>query len=75
MQKLFAILLLIAALLLSVAALATLHNLINIAAARPETISVVNMMIGQGILIICLLALARVLLRHAHTRWRGGRTD
>jgi hypothetical protein len=43
-------------------ALATLINLIFIS-TRPETISVVNTLIGQGVLIIILLVLATVLFK------------
>lgn len=62
MNKLVAIIQLIASALVSVMALATLINLIFIS-TRPETISVVNTLIGQGVLIICLLVLARVLFK------------
>ena len=62
MNKLVAVIQLVASAGLSVMALATLINLIFIS-MRPETISVVNTLIGQGVLIICLLVLARVLLR------------
>lgn len=62
MNKIVAIIQLIASALLSIMALATLVNLIFIS-MRPETISVVNTLIGQGVLIICLLVLARVLFR------------
>jgi hypothetical protein len=47
---------------LGIFALATAVNLILIS-MRPETISVVNAIIGQGILIICMLALASISLR------------
>lgn len=46
---------------LVIIAIATTDNLVRIA-LRPETISVVNTMIGQGVLIICALAMARILL-------------
>ena len=62
MSKLVAILQLLASALVSVMALATLVNLVFIS-TRPETISVVNTLIGQGVLIICLLVLARVLFK------------
>lgn len=62
MNKLVAIIQLIASALVSVLALATLINLLFII-TRPETISVVNTLIGQGVLIICLMVLARVLFR------------
>lgn len=62
MQKIIAVLQLIASALVSIMAMATLVNLIFIS-TRPETISVVNTLIGQGVLIICLLVLARVLFK------------
>lgn len=62
MNKLIAVIQLITSALVSVIALATLINLIFIS-MRPETISVVNTLIGQGVLIICLLVLARILLK------------
>ena len=59
MKKFLAIVLFMVALLLVISAVATAINLILIS-MRPETISVVNTIIGQGILIILLLALARI---------------
>jgi len=48
-------------------AFSTLVNL-GFIIMRPETISVVNAIIGQGILAICLLALARLLFRNGNRR-------
>ena len=62
MNKLIALLQLLATVVLGIFALATAVNLILIS-MRPETISVVNAIIGQGILIICMLALASISLR------------
>lgn len=62
MNKLLAVIQLIASALVSVMALATLINLIFIS-TRPETISVVNTLVGQGVLIILLLVLAKVLFK------------
>ncbi|MBL4580549.1 MAG: hypothetical protein JKY29_01925 [Gammaproteobacteria bacterium] len=62
MNKLLAVCQLIASALMSVMALATLINLIFIS-TRPETISVVNTLIGQGVLIVLLLVLATVLFK------------
>ena len=59
MNKLVALLQLLATVVLGIFALATAVNLILIS-MRPETISVVNAIIGQGILIICMLALASI---------------
>lgn len=62
MNKLVALLQLLAAIVLAIVALATLVNAILIG-TRPETISVVNAFIGQGVAIVALLALATVSLR------------
>ena len=62
MNKLVALLQLLATVVLGIFALATAVNLILIS-MRPETISVVNAIIGLGILIICMLALASISLR------------
>jgi membrane protein YdbS with pleckstrin-like domain len=62
MNKLLAVIQLITSALVSIMALATLVNLIFIS-TRPETISVVNTLIGQGVLIIILLVLATVLFK------------
>lgn len=70
MNKLIAILQLITALVLTIASIATVINLVLIS-TRPETISVVNALIGQGILIICLLVISRILLRKGLAGMRG----
>ena len=62
MTKFLAIVQLIVAALLAVMAAATVVNLAFIS-MRPETISVVNAIIGQGILAACLAAGATVLYR------------
>ena len=62
MNKFVALLQLLATVVLGIFALATAVNLILIS-MRPETISVVNAIIGQGILFICMLALASISLR------------
>ena len=62
MAKFIAILQIVAAAILGVTALATALNLLLIS-TRPETISVVNALIGQGLIIVCMIALARVLYR------------
>jgi hypothetical protein len=51
----------LAAILFFIAA-ATLINMVLIA-MRPETISVVNTIIGQTVMIVCLVALGRILWR------------
>lgn len=70
MNKLIAVLQLFTALILTVASIATVINLLFIS-TRPETISVVNTMIGQGVLIICLLVISRILLKKGLLGWRG----
>ncbi len=62
MNKFIAVLQLIGSAVVSLMALATLINLILIS-TRPETISVVNTLIGQGVIIICFLVLGRVLFK------------
>ncbi|MBT3530789.1 MAG: hypothetical protein HOF74_09325 [Gammaproteobacteria bacterium] len=62
MQKLSSILKILLSGLLLIAALATAVNLILLT-MRPETISVVNALIGQGVIIIALLAFSRVMFR------------
>ena len=62
MKKIIGLIQLLAALLLLISAMATGINLVLIS-MRPETISVVNVIVGQGILIIILLALANLCLR------------
>ena len=66
MNKLLAVIQLITSALVSIMALATLINLIFIS-TRPETISVVNTLVGQGVLIIILLVLATVLFKKGLT--------
>lgn len=62
MNKLIAGIQLLASALMSIAALMMLVNIIFII-PRPETISVVNVLIGGGVLVVCLAALARVLFK------------
>lgn len=71
MQKLKAFIQILLGGLLAVAAAATLVNLLFIV-TRPETISVVNAMIGQGVIIICLAALARIMLRRGKALLAAG---
>ncbi|MFT4862482.1 MAG: putative membrane protein YwaF [Pseudohongiellaceae bacterium] len=60
MNRLVSILQIIGAALCSVIAATTLINLIYIS-QRPETISVVNAIIGQGVLIIAFAAISKIL--------------
>jgi len=69
MNKLVAVIQFITSALVSVMALATLINLIFIS-TRPETISVVNTLVGQGVLIIILLVLATVLFKKGLAGWK-----
>ena len=62
MKKILWFIQLFLALLLLILALATGFNLILIS-MRPETISVVNVIIGQGVLIVLLLAFANLCLK------------
>lgn len=68
-RRLLGVLQVLLALPPAVAAAATLVNLLLII-PRPETISVVNVMIGQGVLVVCLSALAWTLLRRGVRRLR-----
>lgn len=61
MTKFTAIAQIVAAVILLVIVAATAINLVLIA-MRPETVSVVNTMIGQIFIMACLAALAKILL-------------
>ncbi len=74
MSKFFSVLQLLLAVLAAALAVATLVNLVLIS-SRPETISVVNAIIGQGLLIVCLAAFARVLGRKAWRALSGETSD
>ena len=67
MNRFYAVLQIVLALLLLAFALATFINLLFIA-FRPETIWVVNVFIGQGLMIACLGALGRILLKKGRAR-------
>jgi membrane protein implicated in regulation of membrane protease activity len=69
MSKFLAVLQIIAAILLAVLALATLVNLALIS-TRPETISVVNAMVGQGVVIVCLAAASNIIFRRGLEKYR-----
>jgi|TARA_R110001592_G_scaffold294497_2_gene564320 uncharacterized protein HemY len=69
MERLFGIFQLLFAGVFAASAIGTLINMVFIA-ARPETISVVNVIIGQSLLIVCLLALARILFKKGTVRIR-----
>ena len=74
MNKFFSALQLVLAVLAAALAVATLVNLVLIS-SRPETISVVNAIIGQGLLVVCLAAFARALGRKAWRALSGETSD
>ena len=75
MSRVIAVLQLLVAVIIAVVVVATSINLILIS-TRPETISVVNTMIGQGVLIICMVAIANILLRKGLRALKAeGRSD
>ena len=74
MNKFLSVLQLLLAVLAAGLAVATLVNLVLIS-SRPETISVVNAIIGQGLLIVCLAAFARILGRKAWRALSGETSD
>ncbi|MFM1897138.1 MAG: hypothetical protein RLZZ385_2212 [Pseudomonadota bacterium] len=67
MERFFAILQIFLAGLFLLMAASTLVNMVLIA-FRPETISVVNALIGQTVLIVCFLALSRLLFKKGRAR-------
>ncbi len=68
--KILAVLQIILAGLLFLASLVTVINFLFIV-FRPETISVVNALIGQGVIVICMMALARILLKKGRSGLTG----
>ena len=74
MNKFFSVLQLLLSVLAAGLAVATLVNLVLIS-SRPETISVVNAIIGQGLVIVCLVAFARILGRKAWRALSGETSD
>jgi len=74
MHKLLAVLQIVLALILLVIAAGTLINMVLIA-MRPETISVVNTLIGQTLMIVCLVALGRILLKKGRAKYAAGSDD
>lgn len=69
MSRLIAVGQLLLAAILAMFALFSLANILFIA-SRQETISVVNAFIGLGVLVVCLAALARILLKKGLANWR-----
>ena len=74
MSRFLAVLQLGLGLLLLIAAATTLINLIFIA-PRPETISVVNAIVGQLVVIVCFVALGRILMRRGWSKWKMSGTS
>ena len=74
MNKCYAAAQLLIAAILAIASIATLVNLILIV-PRPETISVVNTIIGQGVIIIFLSAMARILFRKGMAGMKSSVSD
>lgn len=72
MNRVLAVLQLGLALILFLFALATLVNMVLIT-TRPETISVVNTIIGQTVVIVCLVALGRILMKKGLARYSASR--
>lgn len=70
MEKIFGIFQLLIAGVFAASAIGTLINMLFIA-TRPETISVVNAIIGQTLMIVCLLALSRILFKKGSLRIRS----
>jgi len=73
MNRFLAVLQVGLALILFVIAASTLVNMILIA-MRPETISVVNTLIAQTLIIVCLVALGRIVLKKGLSRFSGNPT-
>lgn len=74
MTKFLAVLQAGLAVILFLIAAATLVNMVLIA-MRPETISVVNTIIGQTVMIVCLVALGRILWRKGIARFNAATSD
>ena len=74
MKRFLAALQVVLALILFLIAVGTLINMVLIA-MRPETISVVNTIIGQTVMIVCLIALGRILLKRGLRSFAEQRTN
>ena len=74
MNKLIASLQILASVALACIAVATLVNMVLIS-MRPETISVVNTIVGQGVIIVCMVALATILFRKGLQGFRSAGTS
>tara|TARA_R100001377_G_scaffold84575_2_gene68442 strand:- start:684 stop:902 length:219 start_codon:yes stop_codon:yes gene_type:complete len=69
MERMFGVFQLLFAGVFAASAFGTLINMVLIA-TRPETISVVNVIVGQSLMIVCLLALSRILFKKGTVRIR-----
>lgn len=78
MEKFIASMQLLGGAILGLFTIATVVNVVLIVSNQENSISVVNTMIGQGVLIVCLAALTRILIRKGMTSFRqsqsGGTT-
>lgn len=70
MSRFIAIVQILGGALLALLTVATVVNVVLIVANQENSISVVNTMIGQGVLIIFLAAMARILTRRGLKAWR-----
>ena len=71
MKKLFALIQILGALMLTGLAAMTVGNMVMMVSMN-DTISVVHLLIGQTVLIACLLAIARYLIRRGLAGLRNG---
>ncbi len=67
MNRLLGILQIVLSIVCLLIAAATAVNLVFIA-MRPDSISVVNVLIGQSLLIVCFIALGRLLMKNGLRR-------
>lgn len=70
MNKFLAVLQMIAAVVLGILALATTVNLV-LFSNNSQTLSVVNVLVGQGVLIVCLAAASNIIFRKGLGRYRA----
>ncbi len=74
MNKFLAVLQMVAAVVLGILALATAVNLV-LFSNNSQTLSVVNVLVGQGVLIICLAAASNIIFRRGLNRYRSQAPD
>ena len=70
MNKFLAVLQMIAAVVLGILALATTVTLV-LFSNNSQTLSVVNVLVGQGVLIVCLAAASNIIFRKGLGRYRA----